>query len=440
MSSTTRRRVLRPAVRTVAGRAFAPIDGTILATMLNTDNRDLVVACIEAVFASDNAPAIRSKGDQTCSKERMMNLSTGMCDLSDSEITVYDLITMVESAGIAKATLDTSEGLVVSAIFSSEKAADFHDRSTANANLTRYAALSAMASLITQRLGSKWMPFFKQFSLNETVYLGDFRFGNFRDAERPLPKYFDPDDMTQVLLTLTGTGRHDEIGILESMLVELSKPGWNDGDATEAERFRQAVGQLLDGAGIDPSAYLTSVRPMAVLSGPAAGLTSGSTNIDASILTKLSHAARWSEVRFDFYGDTNYVEIFIQGKTAGKYHFDQLGFQMGTSSSSVPILAWKMLVNMAMQGGAYPSRMDKNDKINPVSTSKALRVKLGGLFPQLVGHAIECSREPELAKRSYISQIQLVYKPQRHEDYGDLLSESKGFDQEYLDDAFPNHR
>jgi hypothetical protein len=427
-------------VQNVAGRAFAPIDGTILATMLNTDNRDLVVACIEAVFASDNAPAIRSKGDQTCSREKMVNLSTGMCDLSDSELTVYDLIAIVEGAGIAKATLDTSEGLVVSAIFSSEKAADFHDRSTASANLTRYAALSALASLIIQRMGRKWMPFFKQFLLNETIYLGDFRFGNFRDAERPLPKYFYPDDMTQVLLTLTGTGRHDEIGILESMLIELSNPCWHGGDATEAERFRLAVCQLRDGAGIDPSSYLASVRPMAVLSGPAAEPTDGPTNIDAAILTKLSRAGRWSEVRFEFCGDSNYVEIFIQDETAGRYHFDELGFKMCSSNNSVPILAWKMLATMAMRNGSYPSRHSRGEVINPVTTSKTLRAKLKALFPQLVGQAIVCSREPELANRSYISNIKLVDKTQRREDFMDHLCETRGFDHEDLDDAYPNYR
>ena len=55
---------------------------------------------------------------------------------------------------------------------------------------------------------------------------------------------------------------------------------------------------------------------------------SGSTHdgISEDVLNKFSSAENWNQIRFEF-GVSGFVEVFIQDKQAGRYHFDQLGFK-----------------------------------------------------------------------------------------------------------------
>lgn len=137
-------------------------------------------------------------------------------------------------------------------------------------------------------------------------------------------------------------------------------------------------------------------------------------NISKDILNKLSSAKEWGQVRLEICGDGHHLEVYIQDRGVGKYHFDQLGFQKAhATNKSTAVACWSTLKTMAMNKGVFPYKTTGH--AGKRMGELTLRLKI--LFSK-----IDDEKEPIICKkrsREYICQFVICDKIDKRNEYAD---------------------
>jgi hypothetical protein len=136
--------------------------------------------------------------------------------------------------------------------------------------------------------------------------------------------------------------------------------------------------------------------------------------ISEDILNKLRRAKEWSHISFEFLDDEDRVEIIIDGKSAGIFHFDELGFGDRRCTEVTPVSGWNKLQSLYYSEGKIIE--DKKDKIH--ATKKDLKRHLLNIWGHIGGDPFE-----RMGKASFKAKFRVIDK----NDHRQRTKETSGY-------------
>lgn len=143
--------------------------------------------------------------------------------------------------------------------------------------------------------------------------------------------------------------------------------------------------------------------------------------VSSGLMQKFTRATEWEQLRFDFFNDLSNVEILIQGKTVGKFHYDDLGFGKRSATDTLKcVKSWELFQVLALEKG----RMKYTAKNHKAKSDLSRRLK--ALFPHLIGQPIQADR----SKEEYVTRFRTKNKADERNKYAD--EHLSTLDREYL--------